>query len=177
LKKYTEVEGWLESGSIAQLQKFANGKVCLEIGSYCGKSTLIMIEGGALHVTAIDTFRADGSGQNQMPNLTTYDKFMENTSGCNNIEVHVGESKTVVPTLPDNHYDFVFIDGMHSAKCVEEDTRACWPKLKMGGIMAFHDYGWDGFADGGPKKPIDAIFKDELKIQAFAYVTKTREIL
>lgn len=37
--------------------------------------------------------------------------------------------------------DFVYIDGNHSFEAVTEDLNAWWPKLKIGGIMAGHDFG------------------------------------
>lgn len=36
--------------------------------------------------------------------------------------------------------DFVNVDACHSYACVKADIEAYWPKLKRGGIMAFHDY-------------------------------------
>lgn len=36
--------------------------------------------------------------------------------------------------------DFVNVDACHSYACVKADIEAYWPKLKSGGIMAFHDY-------------------------------------
>ena len=176
MKKYTDVQGWIQPPEVLGLQKLSKGKVCLEIGSYKGKSTLIMAE-GALSVTAVDTFRASGNGQTQMSDLTTYNEFMENISGYTNIDVHIGESTTVIPSFPDDYYDFIWVDGMHGSAYVDADIKVCWPKLKMGGVMAFHDYGWDGWKDGGPKKSIDAYFKEELQISGFVYVTKKRVLL
>lgn len=36
--------------------------------------------------------------------------------------------------------DFVNVDACHSYACVKADIEAYWPKLKKGGIMAFHDH-------------------------------------
>lgn len=36
--------------------------------------------------------------------------------------------------------DFVNVDACHSYACVRADIEAYWPKLKSGGIMAFHDH-------------------------------------
>jgi hypothetical protein len=41
---------------------------------------------------------------------------------------------------PDNYFDFIYVDARHDYKGVLEDLRAWWPKLKMGGIFAGHDY-------------------------------------
>ena len=44
----------------------------------------------------------------------------------------------------DESLDFVFIDGDHSYDGVTRDINAYWKKLRIGGVMAGHDYdcGW-----------------------------------
>lgn len=36
--------------------------------------------------------------------------------------------------------DLVYVDALHTKEGVSTDIRYYWPKLKPGGIMAFHDY-------------------------------------
>jgi len=40
----------------------------------------------------------------------------------------------------DGFFDFVYIDADHRYEFVKKDLRAWWPKLKVGGIFAGHDY-------------------------------------
>jgi hypothetical protein len=63
------IRGWLTNKEQAELQRIAEGKTVLEIGSYCGKSTVAMAK-TARHVIAIDPFvgvppgsRADCTGK------------------------------------------------------------------------------------------------------------------
>lgn len=42
--------------------------------------------------------------------------------------------------FPDNSFALVYHDADHSYKGVKADISAWWPKLRPGGIMAFHDY-------------------------------------
>ena len=42
--------------------------------------------------------------------------------------------------LVNNTVDVVYIDGLHHYAGVMDDIEAWWPKLKVGGIMAGHDY-------------------------------------
>lgn len=36
--------------------------------------------------------------------------------------------------------DLVYIDCCHSYECVKNDIAAYWPKLRSGGVMAWHDF-------------------------------------
>ena len=52
------------------------------------------------------------------------------------------------PALIAGLVDFVFIDAVHKYPNAKEDAAAWWPKVKPGGFIVFHDYGFG--ADGGP---------------------------
>ena len=57
-------------------------------------------------------------------------------------KIHVCRNYTTVcvETYPDDYFDFIYVDARHDFKGVWEDLVAYWPKLKVGGIMAGHDY-------------------------------------
>jgi cephalosporin hydroxylase len=40
----------------------------------------------------------------------------------------------------DNSFDLVYLDDDHTYKHVKEELRAWWPKIKVGGILAGHDF-------------------------------------
>jgi hypothetical protein len=42
-----------------------------------------------------------------------------------------------------DYYDFIYIDGDHTADAVFKDASLAWRALKPGGIMAFDDYQWE----------------------------------
>ena len=42
--------------------------------------------------------------------------------------------------IPDDSLDFVYVDARHDYCGVKEDIEKWWPKLKVGGLMAGHDY-------------------------------------
>lgn len=58
----------------------------------------------------------------------------------------------IVPSLraaklfEDASLDFVFLDAAHDFTSVTEDLHAWWPKIRVGGTLAGHDYdqGWTG---------------------------------
>ena len=64
--------------------------------------------------------------------------FRRVTSGLPNVEVVVGDSKTV--ELPTDRLSFAFIDGNHAADYVRSDFERTWALLAPGGIVALDDY-------------------------------------
>lgn len=51
-------------------------------------------------------------------------------------------SESAASAMGDGELDFVYIDGDHRRRFVEQDLRLWWPKIVPGGIMALHD--WTG---------------------------------
>ncbi len=49
-------------------------------------------------------------------------------------------SLEVAPLFRDGQLDFVFIDGNHRFENVEADLVAWYPKIKVGGVIAGHDF-------------------------------------
>ena len=172
--RWFDIPGWFEFTQGEVLQRIAHGRICVEIGSFKGRSTACMAE-VAKHVHAIDTFAARANGQTQEPHLTTFDDFNENTKCYPNITCHKGVSVNVATTFEDSSVTLVFIDGYHGAGEVKADIEAWWPKLKIGGIMAFHDYapGFPGVMD-----TVDSFFpKLDCALYQIAWVTKRKEAL
>ena len=56
------------------------------------------------------------------------------------ITVFEGDSREVLPTLEDEYYDMVFIDGGHEYNIVKSDIEHGYKKLKKGGIMVLDDF-------------------------------------
>jgi len=77
--------------------------------------------------------------QAQQDNL--HDVTIENTKEWKD-KIHICRNFTTVcvENMPDGYFDFVYVDARHDFKGVYEDVRAWWPKLRVGGIMAGHDY-------------------------------------
>lgn len=66
---------------------------------------------------------------------------------------------TCAKIFPDHHFDYIYVDARHDRKGAYLDLETWWPKLKVGGIFAGHDYtsckpscekgnGWDLNFDG-----------------------------
>ncbi len=127
----------------------------VEIGSWVGETALAMAEAcGArpARITCIDTW--EGSPGNITGHITAevgaqqiYNRFLQNTlayrTAGNPVSIAPlrGRSPFVSGEFPNQSLDLVFIDGDHRWKAVEADVRAWLPKVRLGGIIAGHD--WD----------------------------------
>lgn len=141
-----DVSGWLTLTEGRELARLAEGKTVLEIGSYCGRSTICLAQ-KAIAVTAIDPF--DGRGTpTPGDTYSTFTKNIERHGVGNKIRLLRGTTSEVVPTLP-AVFDLVFIDGAHDYESVTADIEAARTVLGPGGLLAFHDYRLTpGEADG-----------------------------
>jgi predicted O-methyltransferase YrrM len=146
IKKWYHISGFLHDDEAYHLKRESYDKMVLEIGCFYGKSTVCMAE-GAKKVVTVDTFTVSGNGAEQTKELNkeVYASFLDNCFGYPNILLRKGRSIDVVPPLTSEWFDLVFIDASHDRDSVLEDIRLCWPKLKDGGDMFFHDYGPKGW--------------------------------
>lgn len=55
-------------------------------------------------------------------------------------EVLRGPTIRMAQHVKDNSVDIVYVDACHEYEAVKNDIHAWWPKIKKGGVMAFHDY-------------------------------------
>lgn len=56
------------------------------------------------------------------------------------IELHVGDSSTLLATFPDDSFDWIYIDGDHSYSGASRDIRIARTKVKPGGLLIFNDF-------------------------------------
>ena len=120
----------------------------LEIGSYEGASTCWLLEnclgGSDCTITCIDSW--EGGEEHSDKNMeAVYERFLANVKEFENkVEISKGYSFDRLVSIQDrkSYYDFIYIDGGHTAKDVIGDAVLAFPLLKSGGTMAFDDYVW-----------------------------------
>lgn len=54
--------------------------------------------------------------------------------------VLLGKTADCAKDFPDDSHELIVVDASHTYESVKEDATLYWPKLKVGGIMWFHDY-------------------------------------
>jgi len=129
---------------------------CLEIGSYCGKSTVCL--GTACREAEQVLFAVDHyqGSEEQQPGQEYFDpELFDPVAGridtfrffCNTM-VRAGLEHTVVPVACRSDLAarawatplaLVFIDGGHALETVTADYRAWSPHVMPGGLLVFHD--------------------------------------
>jgi predicted O-methyltransferase YrrM len=149
-----EIQGWFDFNDIYDLavNKYDNANF-LEIGCWLGKSTqylgnIIKQSKKNIKLTVIDTFQGEFNCNFQKGVVkehggSIYKAFLQNMFDSNVLEYMtplVYDSRDFCKLVPDNYYDFVFIDGAHDYSVISEDLKNWLPKVKNGGILAGHDY-------------------------------------
>jgi SAM-dependent methyltransferase len=133
-----EAVGWMTEGEGRELGRLAAGKNVLEIGSYCGRSTVCLAR-TAKCVHALDTF--DGRGTPfEGDTLETFQATLKRYGVSHRVSILKGEAAAILPTLPPV-FDLVFIDGSHDYESVAADIEHASRVLKRAGVLVFHDYG------------------------------------
>jgi len=167
MKNWRDVEGWFKHTEVIKIQELAKGKVCVEVGSFKGKSTCALLEVAKM-VHAVDYFRSKPNGQCQALEYTTLDEFKENTAG-GNVKIWTCASPHACRNIDKDSVDLVFIDGLHTYEAVLSDIICWWERLKIGGYFCFHDSNV-----AGVKRAINEVFgKPEGLVNSLSYVKKT----
>ncbi len=136
----------------------------LEIGCFEGRATLWLLENvltdPSARIEVIDTFTGSPEFAVMGVDGSSLARFTHNVSPyAEKVTVMRGESGPILRTLPlAETYDFVYVDGSHSAPDVLADAVFAWPLLKRRGLLVFDDYRWQlaGVEHERPAIAIDA---------------------
>jgi predicted O-methyltransferase YrrM len=145
---------WFASYAIAyfdkHLTKFKNKEDLrfLQVGAFTGDASLwlmqnILTEKSSVLVD-VDTWQgSDEEAHHKMDFLDvekTYDWKLKDYPRVIKVK---STSLEFYARLPKEElYDFIYIDGDHTAQGVWHDASLGWKALKRGGVMAFDDYLW-----------------------------------
>jgi hypothetical protein len=133
-----DVDGWLTYVEGKALSELARGKRVLEIGSYCGRSTVCLAQ-TAVVVVAVDPH--DGRGVPEPRNtLGEMRANLDRYGVTEKVLVRTDPLEIEKTTWCDDEFDVAFIDGAHDVQSVREDIACAWNLLSPGGLLAFHDY-------------------------------------
>lgn len=115
----------------------------IEIGSYAGESTMIFADHFETVLSIdpyIENYDPKDSACKFAPLAVVYEKFKSNIHKFKNISHVRKKSDDAVSSLKINHFDFVYIDGIHRYEQVKKDISKYLPLIKNGGFLGGHDY-------------------------------------
>jgi hypothetical protein len=131
------------------VNRFPSGSHFVEIGSWKGKSSSYMAveianSGKSIQFDCIDPWpdcKSEGEYFEKFENL--YETFLSNIEPVKDYLNPIrATSMEVVNQYEDESLDFVFIDGNHEYEYVVNDIKHWFPKIKYGGVLSGHDYGY-----------------------------------
>jgi len=187
IKKITnKVDGWLtdnEGALLYNLAKKCTGKgVIVEIGSWKGKSTILLAkgskDGNKTKIYAIDHHTGSSEHRLNGNKVWTFDDFKNNIKNAQVDDIIIPIVKTSEQAAKDFNMpvELLFIDGAHEYEFVKQDFELWFPRLINKGIIAFHDTTeWPG-----PKKVVEEsirnskYFKNINLIDSITYAQKNQ---
>ena len=123
-------------------KKLSPNSVIVEIGSYLGASTTFLAAGAkenSSQVYCVDTWKNDAMSEGPRD---TFDEFISNTDLYRKLIVPIRGKSVDVGREFDKPIDMLFLDGDHSYEACRVDVETWLPKVKPGGSILLHDYGW-----------------------------------
>lgn len=162
-------------------KQYVRNDPCLEIGSYCGKSSVYL--GSAVKENGQKLYSIDHhkGSEEQQPGEEYFDSDLINAEG-NGIDTLPFFLETIEKSKLDNfvipivstseeayqdftlNFDMVFIDGGHSEKAAQKDYELWSQRINKGGLLAIHDV-FPNPEDGG--RPPYNIYKRALESGTF----------
>jgi predicted O-methyltransferase YrrM len=167
------------------------GEPVLEVGSYCGRSTLLLADAARQAGTYAVTVDHHRGSEEQQPGWDYHDPelvdphtglmdtlpHLRRTLRDAGLEDHVvavvGRSPQVAAAWGERPFSLVFIDGGHTDAHATADYEGWAPRVAVGGLLAVHDVFPDP-ADGG-QAPY-RIYRRALESGAFAEESATRSL-
>lgn len=149
----------------AAVQAAAAGLPLLEVGTYCGRSTLLLAAAARLNQTVVVTVDHHRGSEEQQPGWEFHDPALVDPevavmdtlptfrrtlfrSGLDPYVVAVVGRSPQVAALWGGRLGLVFIDGGHTDEQASADYEGWVPHLAPGGLLAIHDV-FASAADGG----------------------------
>lgn len=146
------VEGWLTEGQAEELFDAAracpSGGTIVEIGSFRGRSTIVLALGAAdgTRVMAIDPHAGNDRGPQEIEGFETeaaddHQTFLRNLTDADvaDLITHVRKSSGEALADVEADIDVLFIDGAHRYGPARADIRDYGARVSEGGIMLIHD--------------------------------------
>lgn len=165
----------------SMVERFPSGSKFVEVGSWKGMSSAYMSVEIANSNKDIDFYCVDtweGSIEHSRYGIDTsnlYDVFLDNMQPVRKYYKGIrAKSLQAVKQFEDNSLDFVFIDASHEYEDVRDDIIAWIPKVKVGGVLAGHDYLNPDFP--GVEKAVHEILGNKITTKETCWIYEKEEV-
>lgn len=148
IKYNPNIPGWFDFADLykEQVGLAAEGSHFVEVGCFHGKSASFMgVEiansGKRIVFDAIDLFEEGADPTTPQVKADSYEVCLRNVEYVKDyVNVVKSDSIKAAATYGDSSLDFVFIDTQHTKEATLRDLEAWYPKVKVGGVLAGHDF-------------------------------------
>lgn len=143
----------------------------LQIGVFTGDASVWLLENILTDLsstlTDVDTWEGspDEEVHAEMDFNDVYETYKKKVKFYTNVRSVRTTSAEFFKVQKPNTYDFVYIDGDHTAKGVYEDAEGAWACLLPGGIIGFDDYKWGDSLENqelAPRPGIDRFMQEHV---------------
>jgi predicted O-methyltransferase YrrM len=151
----------LHAAAVEHLQ----GGIALEIGTYCGKSTIYLAHAASVTGSTVVTIDHHRGSEEQQPGWEYHDASLVDpelglmdtlpfarraiaASGLEDVVVAMVGRSSAISRWWQTPLDLVFVDGGHTDEAAQADFHGWAPHVRLGGVLLIHDVFPDP-ADGG----------------------------
>ena len=120
----------------------------LQIGAFTGDATVWLVDNVLVTKNSVledvDIWTGSDEEEHQAMDWLDVERVYDSRIAFRpNVIKYKMDSKEFLRSIEEPTYDFIYIDGDHTAEGVLQDSVLAWRLLKVGGIMAFDDYMWE----------------------------------
>lgn len=149
----------------AAASEHLTGGIALEVGTYCGKSTIYLAHAASVTGSTVVTIDHHRGSEEQQVGWEYHDESVVDpelglmdtlpfarraiaASGLEHVVVAVVGRSSAISQWWQTPLDLVFVDGGHTDEAAQADFRGWAPWVRLGGVLVIHDVFPDP-ADGG----------------------------
>ena len=120
----------------------------LQIGAYTGDATVWLVDNILTQANSVledvDIWTGSDEDEHKAMDWADIERVYDSRIAFRpNVIKYKMDSREYLRSVEEPTFDFIYIDGDHTAEGVLQDAVLAWRLLKAGGIIAFDDYLWE----------------------------------
>jgi hypothetical protein len=120
----------------------------LQVGAFTGDASAWLVDNILTQKNSIledvDTWAGSDEAEHETMDWSDVERTYDSRIAFRpNVIKYKMDSREFLRSIEEPTFDFIYIDGDHTAEGVLQDAVLSWRLLKPGGIMAFDDYLWE----------------------------------